>query len=197
MRKAVTGGVGAVALMIIAIFTAPVALAQIRERAVPPPIDFGALQAPAGQIGGKGVQLIGRRNAVMPDQEGDLLECQGLRNIMDIVAAKGKLGDRPVDVGNTRLAGQYTLEPGNHLLGCLAHNAPPYACRWLACALCCAVRGDSCRFLSWCQGQETTVSASPMERDVHIASTSGVKYLDRNTCMVFPGSASVSPALFS
>ena len=66
----------------------------------------------------------------MPDQEGHLLERQGLRNLMDIVAAKGKLGDRPVDVGNARLAGQYTFEPGNHLLGA-SHDDPSFtAARW-------------------------------------------------------------------
>src|SRR6516225_6536520 len=86
---------------------------------------------PPSQIGAEGAQLIGRRDTVMPDQEGHLLERQGLRNVMDIVAAKGKLGDRPVDVGNARLAGQYTFEPGNYLLGCLAHNTPRVLCRWV------------------------------------------------------------------
>src|SRR5215217_9627696 len=100
---------------------------------------FGS-SSPLGQVGAEGAQLIGRWNTVMPDQEGYLLKRQGLRNIMDIVAAKGKLGDRPVDVGNTRLAGQYTFEPGNHLLGCLAHNAPRALCRWLVGVLCCTVR---------------------------------------------------------
>src|SRR5215475_3853914 len=107
---------------------------------------------PAGQIGAESAQLIGWGNTVMPDQEGHLLERQGLRNIMNIVAAKGKLGDRPVDVGNTRLAGQYTFEPGNHLLGCLAHDDPRSLSRWLVCALCYAIKGDSCRFSWRCQG---------------------------------------------
>ena len=106
------------------------------------------------QISAEGAQFLGWRNTVMPDQEGHLLERQGLRNIMDIVAAKGKLGDRPVDVSNTRLAGQYTFEPGNHLLGCLAHNAPRVLCRWFLCVLCGVGRGDSCRFSARCQ--ETT-----------------------------------------
>src|SRR5262245_55207333 len=90
---------------------------------------------PAGQISAEGAQLIDRRDTVMPDQEGYRLERQGLRNIMDIVAAKGKLGDRPVDVGNARLAGQYTFEPGNHLLSCLAHDDPRSLHRWLVCTL--------------------------------------------------------------
>src|SRR5262249_49608391 len=92
---------------------------------------------PASQIGTEGAQLIGRRNTVMPDEKSHLLKSQGLRNIMDIVATKGKLGDRPVNVGDARLTGQYTFEPGHHLLGCLAHNAPRVLCRWLICTLCC------------------------------------------------------------
>src|SRR5215471_18556935 len=90
---------------------------------------------PASQISAESAQFIGWRDTVMPDQEGHLLERQDLRNIMDIVAAKGKLGDRPVDVGNARLAGQYTFEPGNHLLSCLAHDDPRSLHRWLVCTL--------------------------------------------------------------
>src|SRR4030095_10009413 len=98
---------------------------------------------------------------VMPDEEGCRVERQGLRNIMDIVAAKGKLGDRPVNVGNARLAGQYTFEPGNYLLGCLAHNTPRALCRWLVCTLDYTLRGDSCCFSWRCQGARDNGQCRP------------------------------------
>src|SRR4030095_11965217 len=130
---------------------------------------------PGGEISAEGAQLIGWRNTVMPDQEGYLLERQGLRNIMDIVAAKGKLGDRPVDVGNARLAGQYTFEPGNHLLGCLAHDDPRSLRRWLVCALCCAVKAILAAFCHGVKGKGQRSATGLIEKDVHIASVSGVR----------------------
>ena len=91
---------------------------------------------PASQITAERAQLIGSGNPVMPDQKSALLEGQGLRNVMDSVAAQGQLGDRPIDVGNTRIAGQYTFEPGKDTLGCLAPEMPLVCFAVVLCILC-------------------------------------------------------------
>lgn len=51
MRKAVVGGVAAIALVFAAIAVAPAIRAQVRERPVPPAIDFGLLWGSGGQLG--------------------------------------------------------------------------------------------------------------------------------------------------
>jgi serine protease Do len=51
MRKVVIGGLAAIALAIAALALAPGVLAQVRERPVPPTMDFGLFWGSGGQIG--------------------------------------------------------------------------------------------------------------------------------------------------
>jgi serine protease Do len=51
MRKAVVGGLGVLAIAILVVTLAPAIRGQVRERPVPPPVDFGVFGGPGGRLG--------------------------------------------------------------------------------------------------------------------------------------------------
>src|SRR6202040_147162 len=64
----------------------------------------------ASDLGAPGLELVGAREAAVPEEEADLLEARLLRELVDVDPAVGEDPLVPVDVADRRIGGDDVLE---------------------------------------------------------------------------------------